>query len=382
MQLSGKDVARVAEKVAMITGGGSGIGRATALLFAREGAAVALADVNTDAGRRVADEIAQSGGRALFEPVDVTRAADCRRLVERAIREFGRIDILFNNAGIILRATVLDLSEDDWDRVMAVNVKSIYLLSREVIPHIQKAGGGTIINTASGWGLTGGAKAAVYCASKGAVVLLTKAMAIDHGPQKIRVNCICPGDTDTGMLHEEARALAEWSGRFFAAAPKRRLGRAGTAEEILLNNGGGCFEQGGLEWSEEEWDLQIDINLKGTFLMSKFALGPMIVQGGGVIINNSSGWGIVGGDKAVAYCASKGGVVLLTKAMAVDHGRQGIRVNCICPGDVDTPMLPEDARLRGLDWKTYLAGCENRPMGRIGTVAGNAKAVRVLASDG
>jgi len=232
MQLSGKDVGRIAEKVALITGAASGIGRATARLFAREGAAVALADVNTDAGRRVADEIAQSGGRAFFEPVDVTRAADCQRLVERAIREFGRIDILFNNAGIIRRATVLDLSEDDWDRVMAVNVKSIYLLSREVIPHIQKAGGGTIINTASGWGLTGGAKAAVYCASKGAVVLLTKAMAIDHGPQKIRVNCICPGDTDTGMLREEARQLEEENRQFLAEAAKRPLGRVGTPEEI------------------------------------------------------------------------------------------------------------------------------------------------------
>src|ERR1700724_2485415 len=219
MQLSGKDVGRIAEKVALITGAASGIGRATALLFAREGAAVALADVNTDAGRRVADEIAQSGGRAFFEPVDVTRAADCQRLVERAIREFGRIDILFNNAGIIRR-------------VMAVNVKSIYLLSREVIPHIQKAGGGTIINTASGWGLTGGAKAAVYCASKGAVVLLTKAMAIDHGPQKIRVNWICPGDTDTGMLREEARQLEEENFQFLAESSTRPLGRVRTPEEI------------------------------------------------------------------------------------------------------------------------------------------------------
>jgi NAD(P)-dependent dehydrogenase (short-subunit alcohol dehydrogenase family) len=223
---------QLSRKVAVITGAASGIGRATALLFAREGAALALADVNADAGQRVADEIAQSGGRAFFEPMDVTRAADCKRLVERAIREFGRIDILFNNAGIIRRATVLDLSEDDWDRVMAVNVKSIYLLSREVIPHMQKAGGGTIINTASGWGLTGGARAAVYCASKGAAVLLTKAMAVDHGPQKIRVNCICPGDTDTGMLREEARQLGEENSRFLAESAKRPLGRVGTPEEI------------------------------------------------------------------------------------------------------------------------------------------------------
>jgi len=223
---------QLAKTVALITGGASGIGRATALLFAREGAAVAIADVNADAGQRVADEIVQSGGRASFEPVDVTRVADCRRVVERAIREFGRIDILFNNAGIIRRATVLDLSEEDWDRVMAVNLKSIYLMSREVIPHMQKAGGGTIINTASGWGLAGGAKAAVYCASKGAVVVLTKAMAIDHGPQNIRVNCICPGDTDTGMLREEAQQLGEENNRFLAEAAKRPLGRVGTPKEI------------------------------------------------------------------------------------------------------------------------------------------------------
>lgn len=223
---------QLARKVAVITGGASGIGRATALLFAREGASIIVADLKPDAGNRVIEEIVQRGGRAIFETVDVTRAADCHRVVEAAIREFGRIDILFNNAGIIQRATVLDLTEDDWDRVMAVNVKAIYLLSREVIPHMQKAGRGTIINTASGWGLTGGAKAAVYCASKGAVVLLTKAMAIDHGAQNIRVNCICPGDTDTVMLREEAQQLGEDSGHFLAESAKRPLGRLGTPEEI------------------------------------------------------------------------------------------------------------------------------------------------------
>jgi NAD(P)-dependent dehydrogenase (short-subunit alcohol dehydrogenase family) len=223
---------RVAEKVALITGGASGIGRATALLLASQGASIALADVNADAGRRVVDEIVRSGGRAFFEPTDVTQAGDCRRMVERTIREFGQIDILFNNAGIIRRATVLNLNEEDWDRVMAVNVKSVYLLSREVIPHMQKAGGGTIINTASGWGLAGGAKAAVYCASKGAVVLLTKAMAIDHGPQNIRVNCICPGDTDTGLLREEAQQLGVESSRFLASSGERPLRRVGTPEEI------------------------------------------------------------------------------------------------------------------------------------------------------
>jgi len=216
----------------MITGGASGIGRATGLLFAREGAAIAIADVNAGAGQRVADEIIKAGGRAFFEEMDVTRSADCQRFVEHALREFGRIDILFNNAGIIRRATVLDLSEEDWDRVMAVNVKSIYLLSRTVIPHMQKAGGGAIINISSGWGLAGGARAAVYCASKGAVVLLTKAMAIDHGAQNIRVNCICPGDTDTQMLREESQQLGVEHSRFLAESAKRPLGRAGRPEEI------------------------------------------------------------------------------------------------------------------------------------------------------
>jgi NAD(P)-dependent dehydrogenase (short-subunit alcohol dehydrogenase family) len=232
MPLAEKTKGQLSGKIAVITGAASGIGRATAMLFAREGASVVLADTKAEAGKHVADEITQAGGRALFEAMDVTIAGDCRQLVEHAIREFGRIDILFNNAGIIRRATVLDLSEEDWDRVMEVNVKSIYLLSREVIPHMQKAGGGAIINTASGWGLAGGAKAAVYCASKGAVVLLTKAMAIDHGPQNIRVNCICPGDTNTGMLREEARQLGEDSNRFLAESAKRPLGRVGTPEEI------------------------------------------------------------------------------------------------------------------------------------------------------
>ncbi len=151
--------------------------------------------------------------------------------------------------------------------------------------------------------------------------------------------------------------------------------------DILFNNAGVFYPHTTLDCSEEEWDEQIDINLKGTFLMSKAVLPHMVQRHSGVIINNSSGWGIVGGDAAVAYCASKGGVVLLTKAMAIDHGRQGIRVNCICPGDVDTPMLPEDSRMRGMKWEDYLAGCANRPLGRIGTPDEIAKAALFLASD-
>jgi NAD(P)-dependent dehydrogenase (short-subunit alcohol dehydrogenase family) len=201
-------------------------------LFAQAGASVVITDLNEAAGRDVEQEILSSGGNAVFERADVTSDADCRRVVERAVQTFGGIDVLFNNAGIIRRATVLELSEEDWDRVMAVNVKAIFLMSRRVIPVMVRRGGGSIINAASGWGLAGGAKAAVYCASKGAVVLLTKAMAVDHGAENIRVNCICPGDTDTAMLHNEARQLGEADGRFLEEAARRPLGRVGKPEEI------------------------------------------------------------------------------------------------------------------------------------------------------
>lgn len=138
-------------KTALITGSASGIGRTTARLFAREGASILLTDINESAGHAVTAEITQQGRRAIFEPGDVTSAADCQRVAERAVREFGGIHILFNNAGIIRRASVIELSESDWDRVMAVNVKAIFLMSRQVIPVMASSGGGSIINTASGW---------------------------------------------------------------------------------------------------------------------------------------------------------------------------------------------------------------------------------------
>ena len=219
-------------KTALITGGAGGIGRATALLFASEGAAVAIIDLNEEAGTQVVREISEAGGRAVFECADVTCAADCRRAVEHVVHELGDIHVLFNNAGIIRRASVVEISEQDWDAVIAVNVKSIFLISREVIPIMARAEGGSIINTASGWGLAGGPQAAAYCASKGAVVLMTKAMAIDHGLQKIRVNCICPGDTDTAMLRNEARQLGEAEDQFLSASADRPLGRMGNPEEI------------------------------------------------------------------------------------------------------------------------------------------------------
>ena len=230
-------------KTIFITGAGQGQGRAAAIGFTKHSANV----IGFDLGQMISypsynrsssthletlqQEIEAFGGHFIGITGDVRNYDHIQRAVSVGVEKFGTIDILFNNAGIIRRASVTELSEDDWDRVMAVNVKSIYLLSREVIPHMERQGAGVIVNTASGWGLAGGERAAVYCASKGAVVLLTKAMAIDHGP-KIRVNCICPGDTDTGMLRAEAEQLGESAENFLAGSSKRPLGRMGTPEEI------------------------------------------------------------------------------------------------------------------------------------------------------
>jgi NAD(P)-dependent dehydrogenase (short-subunit alcohol dehydrogenase family) len=222
----------LAGKVALITGGASGIGQATALLFAREGAAVSVVDLDEAGGQAVVRRIVCDGGRAIFLRCDVSQAVDCQRAVQHTDDALGGLDILFNNVGIIRRASVLDTTEEEWDRVMAVNVKSIFLLSKVAVPVMARFGGGAIINTGSGWGLVGGRRAISYCASKGAVVNMTRAMALDHGEQNIRVNCICPGDTDTPMLRNEARQLGESDEQFLAAAADRPLQRVGRPEEI------------------------------------------------------------------------------------------------------------------------------------------------------
>ena len=222
----------LAGKRAIITGGASGIGEATARLFARQGAEVCLADIQSDLGRRVVDEIVAGGGRALFVRCDVAQAEDCQEVVRQAGQQFGGVDILFNGAGIIHRASVVDTAEADWDRVMAVNVRSVFLFGKYVVPWMAEAGGGAIINISSGWGLVGGPRAVAYCASKGAVVLLTKAMALDHGSQNIRVNCICPGDTDTPLLKEEARLVGQEPEAFYAEAANRPLKRIGQPDDI------------------------------------------------------------------------------------------------------------------------------------------------------
>jgi NAD(P)-dependent dehydrogenase (short-subunit alcohol dehydrogenase family) len=223
---------RLQDKVALVTGGASGIGAATARLFAAEGAAVAVVDLDQAGAQAVARQIDAAGGRAIFVRCDVSRAAHCRRAVEQTVDEWGGLDILFNNAGVIRRADVLDTTEAEWDRVMNVNVRSVFLMCKYALPVMIGRGGGAIVNAGSGWGLVGGRDAAAYCASKAAVVNLTRALALDHGPQGIRVNCVCPGDTDTGMLRNEARQLGESEQAFMADAADRPLGRVGRPEEI------------------------------------------------------------------------------------------------------------------------------------------------------
>ena len=218
--------------VAMVTGAASGIGRGISIRLAEMGALVCLLDFNSDKGEETAAEIRSQGGEALFTKCDVRRATDCRHAVEAAIAKWGRIDILCNCAGIAIRKDVVDLTEEEWDLTLDVTLKGIYLLSREVVPHMTRAGGGNIINIGSGWSLKGGPRAAAYCAAKGGVVNLTRAMAIDHGKHNIRVNCVCPGDVDTPMLRSECAQLGEDAQAFMRQAANRPLARVGTPDDI------------------------------------------------------------------------------------------------------------------------------------------------------
>jgi NAD(P)-dependent dehydrogenase (short-subunit alcohol dehydrogenase family) len=219
-------------KVAIVTGAASGIGRGIAVRLAEMGCAVAVLDKNVEGGMETVAEIERGGGKALAIPCDVRLRSDCREAVNRTIAAYGRIDILCNNAGIVLRKDVLELEEEEWDAVLDVTLKSAYLLSREAIPHMIRNGGGAIVNTGSGWAMKGGAKAASYCAAKGGLLNLTRAMAIDHGKDNIRVNCVCPGDIDTPMLASECRQLSEDPEQFMKEAASRPLHRVGTPGDV------------------------------------------------------------------------------------------------------------------------------------------------------
>ena len=223
---------RLAGKSAIVTGGAGGIGRATSLALAAEGARVAVVDLEQDAAEAVAAEIRAAGGEAIAFGADVSAEPDVVRVVAAAAEQFGGIDIAFNNAGIIRRTTAVETTVEEWDRVFGVNVRGIFLMCKHVVPIMAEKGAGSIINTGSGWGLKGGGQAISYCASKGAVVNMTRALAIDHGPQGIRVNSVNPGDVNTGMLRDEARQLGQETGSFLAEAADRPLRRMGEPEEI------------------------------------------------------------------------------------------------------------------------------------------------------
>jgi 3-oxoacyl-[acyl-carrier protein] reductase len=222
---------RLKDRVAVITGGGSGFGEGMARRFAAEGAKVVVNDLQEVNGRRVADSIAGAGGRAVFVRADVAKPADVKALVKAAVDAYGRIDILVNNAGYTHRnQPMLNVREEVFDRIFAVNVKAIYLAAVEVVPLMKKQGGGSILNTASTAGLRPRPGLTWYNASKGAVITMTKSMAAELAPDRIRVNCLCPVAGETGMLADFMGGdTPENRARFQASVP---LGRLSTPEDI------------------------------------------------------------------------------------------------------------------------------------------------------
>lgn len=223
---------RLAGKVAIITGAASGIGKAGAVLFADEGARIAIADVDETGGNEVVREISDRGGDAIFVRTDVTGAAEVKSMVAATIAAFGRIDILYNNAGIVRLGSVEEISEEDWDLVMNVNLKSVYLCSKYAIPHMKQAGGGSIINAGSTVSFVGSPKSAPYCASKGGLLILTKQMALDYAPFNIRVNAICPGVTDTPFAAQVFGSTPDPVQARRQSERARPIGRLAKPEEV------------------------------------------------------------------------------------------------------------------------------------------------------
>jgi NAD(P)-dependent dehydrogenase (short-subunit alcohol dehydrogenase family) len=229
------NVTRLKGKVAIVTGGGTGIGRAIALVFGREGSKVAVLGRRREALDGVVKELAQSGaeGRAIL--CDVTQSADTQRAVEFVEREFGRVDVLVNNAGVLSVSTVENISEEEWDRVIETNLKGPFLMARAVLPALCRVGGGAIVNIGSVLGLVGMRDRAAYCASKGGLTLLTKAMALDHAHENIRVNCLCPAIVETELvkgLFSESEPGRQAREARIAGLPLGRFGQPNDVAEL------------------------------------------------------------------------------------------------------------------------------------------------------
>jgi meso-butanediol dehydrogenase / (S,S)-butanediol dehydrogenase / diacetyl reductase len=223
---------RLAQKVCIVTGGGSGIGRATALLFAKEGARLVVADKAAERAHAVVAECAGKGAEAIALVANVASSGDARRIIETTVDRFGRLDVLINNAGYGITGTVVETDEEAWDALMAVNVRGVFLCSKYAIPAMKANGGGSIVNTASVVASVGIANRAAYCASKGAVAALTRAMAVDHVGDGIRCNAIAPGTINTPYFDEILKNSPDPDATRRALAARQLLGRLGTPEEI------------------------------------------------------------------------------------------------------------------------------------------------------
>jgi NAD(P)-dependent dehydrogenase (short-subunit alcohol dehydrogenase family) len=226
-------------KVAIITGGASGIGLGTARKLAVFGAAVSIIDVNDTDGISAENEIVQAGGKAHYIHCDVRIPGECKNAADETFLLYGRIDILFNNAGIAIRKNAMELEPEEWDLALDISLKGQFLVTKYAVPYMIKAGGGSIINTGSGWSLKGGENALSYCAVKGGTLNMTRAMAIDFGKYNIRVNTVCPGDIDTPMLKSECEQLGvdyneDYIKSCSAGRPIQRIGTADDVANVVL----------------------------------------------------------------------------------------------------------------------------------------------------
>lgn len=223
---------KLKNKVAIITGGASGIGKATAILFAEEGCKTIIADIDSKLGKRVEKLIRNRSGEAFFVKTDVTDSSEVKNLMNKTVEKYGKLDILFNNAGIYFMKQFEKLTENDWDKTFDINLKGAFLCSKYALPLLKKTKG-TIINTASGLGITPEPESVAYCASKAGLINLTRSMALEYSKNGIRINCICPGPILTPLLKKALRTKKELD-RVASNMPMKRLGTSEEVAKVVL----------------------------------------------------------------------------------------------------------------------------------------------------